>query len=190
LPTLSPAVVRVAWPDPFNEPVPNVVTPSLKVTVPVGVPAPAATVAVNVTDCPKTDGFTVEASVVVVLANGAVLTVWINAVEALALKSTLPAYSTVSKWEPTIKAAVENVACPEPSSAPVPTVAAPSLKVTVPLRVPAPGAVAVTIAVKVTDWPDVDGFTEELSVAVVLALFTVWPPDKVPVPVLKSASPS
>jgi hypothetical protein len=40
-------------------PVPRVVLPSLKVTVPVGVPAPgatAATVAVNVTDWPKTDG--------------------------------------------------------------------------------------------------------------------------------------
>jgi len=51
-------------------------------------------------------------------------------------------------------------------------------------------AVAVTVAVKVTDWTDVDGFTEEPSVAIVLALFTVWPPDKVPVPVLKPASPS
>lgn len=43
--------------------------PSRNVTVPVGVPDPGATgetVAVNVTDCPKTDGFTDEVTVVVV----------------------------------------------------------------------------------------------------------------------------
>ncbi len=52
-------------------PLPITVTPSRKFTVPVGVPAPGATiatVAVNVTLCPKTDGFTDEATVVVVLA--------------------------------------------------------------------------------------------------------------------------
>jgi hypothetical protein len=50
-------------------PEPMVVVPSLKFTVPPGVPAPGATtatVAVNVTDWPKTDGFTLETSVVVV----------------------------------------------------------------------------------------------------------------------------
>ena len=39
--------------------VPNLVEPSMKSTFPVGTPAPgkdAATVAVKVTDCPKTDG--------------------------------------------------------------------------------------------------------------------------------------
>jgi len=39
----------------------------LKVTVPVGVPVPGATavtVAVNVTDCPKTDGFAEDVSAV------------------------------------------------------------------------------------------------------------------------------
>jgi hypothetical protein len=38
-------------------------------TVPVGVPLPgaiAATVAVNVTDCPNTEGFTLDATVLVV----------------------------------------------------------------------------------------------------------------------------
>src|SRR5437870_8375687 len=50
-------------------PVPRVLEPSLKVTVPVGVPAPglfAATVAVKVTGCPNTDGWTEEVSPVVV----------------------------------------------------------------------------------------------------------------------------
>ena len=45
----------------------NAVVPSLKITVPVGVPTPgetAATVAVNVTDWPETDGLAEEAKVV------------------------------------------------------------------------------------------------------------------------------
>ena len=49
-----------------------------KVTVPVGVPAPGetgATVAVKVTDCPKTDGSGDEVTVVVV---DAWLTVWVS----------------------------------------------------------------------------------------------------------------
>ena len=65
-------VVNVAWPE-TRFGVNRVVVPSLKETVPVGVPAPGATVltvAVNVTDWPKTDGLVplVRASVVVVLA--------------------------------------------------------------------------------------------------------------------------
>jgi hypothetical protein len=42
--------------------VPRDVNPSLNVTVPVGVPEPEEIVAVNVTDCPKLDGFKEEAS--------------------------------------------------------------------------------------------------------------------------------
>ena len=51
---------------------------------------------------------------------------------------------------------------------------APSLKVTVPLGVPEPGAAALTVAVKVTDWPKTDGLVEEVSVVVELAGLTVW----------------
>ena len=68
-PTVSDAIDKVATPD-VKVPVPMIVEPFLKVTVPVAVPAPgetAATVAVKVTDSPKTEGV-VEASVVVVLA--------------------------------------------------------------------------------------------------------------------------
>ena len=43
--------------------------PSRKVTVPVGVPEAAGeTVAVNVTDCPNTEGFADEVTALVVLA--------------------------------------------------------------------------------------------------------------------------
>jgi hypothetical protein len=54
---------------PVRLPVPNVLVPSLKVTEPVGVPVPVATVtvAVNVTDCPTELGFTEEVILVVVV---------------------------------------------------------------------------------------------------------------------------
>ena len=45
---------------------------------------------------------------------------------------------------------------------------------TLPLGVPVPGDTAVTVAVNVTDWPDSEGFVEELNAIEVAALFTVW----------------
>ncbi len=68
-PTASVLVTNVAWPEAFRVPVPRVLGPSLKVTVPVGVPAPlvlAFTVAVKVTGCPDTDGLIEETTPVVV----------------------------------------------------------------------------------------------------------------------------
>ena len=50
---------------------------------------------------------------------------------------------------------------------------APSLKVTVPVGVPEPGALALTVAVKVTDWPKTEGLDEEATAVVVLSLLTV-----------------
>ncbi len=55
VPTASDEVLNVACPDPLTVPVPSVVVPSLKVTVPVG-PGLGLTIAVNVTACPNTDG--------------------------------------------------------------------------------------------------------------------------------------
>ena len=65
-----------------------------------------------------------------------------------------------------------NVAWPELRVL-VPIGVAPSLKVTVPVGVPVPGAVGVTVAVKVTDWPKTEGLTEETPAVVVPALLTV-----------------
>jgi len=50
----------------------------------------------------------------------------------------------------------------------------PSKNSTVPVAVPAPGAVAATVAVKVTDCPKAEGFAEDVNVVVVLALLTTW----------------
>jgi hypothetical protein len=47
-------------------------------------------------------------------------------------------------------------------------------KVTVPVGVPAPGATGATIAVKVTFCPFAEGFCDEVTLVVVLALFTIW----------------
>ena len=57
-----------------------------------------------------------------------------------------------------------------------------------PVRVPAPGATGLTVAVKVTGWPNTDGLAEEATVVVVSAWFTVCvtTPE---VLVLKLASP-
>src|SRR2546425_13215206 len=68
---------------------------------------------------------------------------------------------------PLVSADVTYVATPA-VRAPVPSVVVPSLKVTVPVGVPLP----VTVAVKVTDWPSVDGFALEVT-AVVVTRFTV-----------------
>jgi hypothetical protein len=56
-------------------PLPIVAAPSLSVTVPVGVPEVAVTVAVNVTDCPVAEGFTDEITVVVVGVSTVTVTV-------------------------------------------------------------------------------------------------------------------
>ena len=65
------------------------------------------------------------------------------------------------------------MACPVPSSVPVPNVVVPSLNVTVPEGMPEPGDTAATAAVKVTDWPKTEGLVEDASDVLVLALVTV-----------------
>ena len=54
-------------------------------------------------------------------------------------------------------------------SVPVPMVVPLSLNVTVPVGVPAPGATGATVAVKVTDWPDLEGLVDEITLVVVEA---------------------
>ena len=90
-PTARLLMAKVAWPE-LKLRLPKVVAPSLKLTAPVGVPAPgetALTVTVKVTDCPKTDGFAEELTVLLVLEG---LTVWLKAeaVLSLALKFVSP----------------------------------------------------------------------------------------------------
>ncbi len=92
LATLRAEVENVATPEAFVVPVPNVVAPSLNVTIsPLAtLPVPGeltVTVAVNVTDWPKTDGLTEDASAVVVLAG---FTTWDPTDEVLVAKLVSP----------------------------------------------------------------------------------------------------
>jgi hypothetical protein len=43
-----------------------------------------------------------------------------------------------------------------------------------------PAAVSVTVAVKVTGWPNTDGLEDETATVLVLAMVTVWPPASEP----------
>ena len=65
------------------------------------------------------------------------------------------------------------VAATPPVSADVPKAVAPLVNVTVPVTPVG------SVAVKVTDWPGVDGFVEETRVTTGVALFTVWVVDPV-----------
>src|SRR6266568_5158784 len=142
------------------------VPPSWKVTFPAGVPEPgllAVTVAVKVTDCLNTDGLAEELADVVV----PYFTVCVSLEEVLPLKFASPPYDALIEWEPTASVLVTNVAWPEPFRVPVPRVLEPSLKVTVPVGVPAPLVLAFTVAVKVTGCPDTDGLIDETTPVVV-----------------------
>jgi len=67
LPTARFVVLNVATPLALTATAEaNVVAPSVNFTVPLGVPVVAVTVAVNVTDCPKLDGFGAELTAVLV----------------------------------------------------------------------------------------------------------------------------
>ncbi len=72
-------------------------------------------------------------------------------------------------------------------NSPMPIDVVPSRNVTVPVGVPAPGFTALTVAVKVTFWPNTDGLTEDVTVVDVLALFTVC--STLPLLVAKFVSP-
>ena len=52
-----------------------------------------------------------------------------------------------------------------------------------------PVELSLTVALKVTDCPNTVEGAEELTVVDELALLIVWPPESVPVLVLKSLSP-
>jgi len=155
---VSALVENVATPEAFNAPVPRTVAPSLKVTVPVGVPgAVDVTVAVNVTDWPAVDGFSEDATAVAVVP----LTTCVTTEDVLDAKVASPLYVAVMEWEPAVSVLVANVAIAEPFSGPLPKVVAPSLNVTVPVGVP--GDVDVTVAVNVTDCPARLGFRLDAS---------------------------
>jgi hypothetical protein len=93
----------------------------------------------------------------------------------------------VTLWVATLSDEVLNAAVPLLLSVPVPRVVVPSINVTVPVGVPAPGELAVTLAVNVTDWPKTEGFGAEATLTVKAGL-TFWL-TALDVLVVKSTSP-
>jgi hypothetical protein len=86
----------------------------------------------------------------------------------LLLSFVSPPYAAVIKFDPTASVDVLYVAIP-PLIVAVPSVVPAFLNVTVPVAV-----VGESAAMNVTEIPYVDGFADEVSVTVVLTLFTVW----------------
>src|ERR1700690_4144847 len=102
--------------------------------------------------------------------NAALLTVCDRTLEVLPVKLMLPPYTAVIER---VAVAAEILlvvkeALPEAFSVPVPSVAPPSLKVTVPEGIPLAGATGPTVAVKVTDWPYRRGLIDDMVATVVL----------------------
>ena len=128
-------------------PEPRESVPLVKVIVPV---TPEGTDAVIVTEPPKVLGLGV---VVTVTVGVALLTTWTTTFDVSEL------YCAVMLCAPAARLEVENTATPL-TIALAPMLVPPSKKVTLPVLL------ASTVAVKVTDWPKVEGFSEELSVTV------------------------
>jgi hypothetical protein len=82
----------------------------------------------------------------------------------------------VIEARPTGSADVVHVAIPPLSGWALQSVmlSSPTRKVTVPVGVPVPGAVAETVAVNVTGLLDTDGFSDGTLTVVVAAFATVW----------------
>jgi len=115
-PTDRAPVLKVAWPL-LRVPVPRMVVPSEKVTAPVGVPpVDGLTAAVKVTDCPETEGFAEELTVVetlpLPLVVEATVTVCVRPVDVLPLKLPSPLYCAVMECEATDNALVVKEAWP------------------------------------------------------------------------------
>lgn len=155
---MSDEVVNVASAEPLTVTFDaRVVEPSVKLTVPVAAPEPgeaALTVAVKVATWVRADGLGAEETVT---TTEFLLMVSPNGPDVLPEKFVSPPYEPVIEWLPIARVDVVNVALPEPLSVPVPSVVAPSRKVTVPLAVPIAGGVATTLAVSVTVCPQTAG---------------------------------
>ena len=144
-------------------PVPSAVVPSRNCTVPV--PVAGDSVALKVTDWPTADGFKDDVKVV---DDASLFTVWVRTAEVLPAVLASPLYTAVMECAPT--ANVDTASDAEPlATVAMPSAVAPSRNCTVPAPVAGD-----SVAVKVTDWPAVDGFKDDVNAVVDGALFTVW----------------
>ena len=90
---------------------------------------------------------------------------------------------------PTLKLEIVKVPCAEALSVTLEaSVVAPSVKVTVPVAVPEPGGVALTVAVNVTACPNTEGLAVDATLTV-LEAWLIVSPKAIDVLVLKLPSP-
>jgi len=95
-------------------------------------------------------------------------------------KLASPEYEALMLWLPAESLLVDRIACPfalsvtGPAPSGVAGVVVASRKVTVPVGMPVAGAMAVTVAVKVTDCPSMDGSWFDTSPTVTAPLLTTW----------------
>ena len=162
-------------------PVPRAVMPLVKVTVPVGAVAggggPLAggppTCAVSVTACPNVEGF--GSCVVRAVLVPTLFTVCVTCAEVLVVKFVSPLYVAVIFRIPTGKVLTLIVAIPLMFTiAGIPRVtgfiaSVTSVNVTVPVGVPAPGAVIVTVAESITACPETEGLGMVVRAVLVVA---------------------
>src|ERR1700674_4484128 len=164
---------KAAWPFASRNSVSTILPSTRNHKGPLGVPAPGATavtVAMNTTPWPTAEGFCVEISAV---AESALLMVCVSGAEILAVKLLSPLYVAVMLRTLGRSELVDNIAFPVLSTIRVPRLVVPSLKVIVPVGVPAPGGGTATVAVKVTLCPKTDGFGVLARVVVVVGWMTV-----------------
>jgi hypothetical protein len=159
-------------------------------TVPLGVPPPGETIpirAVKVTLCPNTAALAEELTTRLVAA---LVTVWVRAAAVLPEKLVSPLYEAVTVWVAAARAVLKEAVVTPPALLTLtglPALLPSTMNCTVPLGAPAPGAVTLTVAVKLMLWPDTEGLTEELTTVLVAARLTVWVRE--PVLVEKPESP-
>jgi hypothetical protein len=171
-PIASDVAVKLAAPS-ESVSVASVTVPSTNATEPVGVPPAELTVALNVIDTPGAADVAEAVKVVVVCRAAGELTVTVMAFDVLLASFVSPPYCAVTVWLPSPSAVVEKLAVPF-ASVPLPIDVVPSRKVTVPVA-----AAGETVAVNVTDWPDVTEDAESVRVVVVDTAPTVmvWAVD-------------
>lgn len=163
-----------------TETVPRGVAPSKKVTVPVGgkggrVTDPM-TVALRTTGWPKTLPLGVLEKMVVVVV-GTLLTTWFKMGDVTEMKLTSPLYTAVMGCVPAISVEMPKVVVLVLAvlgvRVPVPRRVAPSKKETVPEGVPRIVG-ALTLTVKVTKLPKIEGLSEEVRLMRGVAWLTTW----------------
>ena len=162
-----PPVVSATLQNPTTAVATQLSTPSVTVTAPLGVPPPGAlTVTVNVTNTasPGIDGSGLSA--VIAIAVLALFTVCPTPADVDAAKFALPLNEAVTLLAPAVVETSEQ----DVDGSVVEQLLVPSLTVTVPDGVPAPGAVTATVKFTAYAWPTTDAVAKAAALVIVVVV--------------------